>query len=365
MHLPITSTNRPLIFSVFIALLFLLSSNTELIGKNETQESLFPADANRVELIPLAPTSEESPLHPQTNHRSVFAPVITLWQSPNDFENGYEPYWVGQQQVSAYWYCNFLNHVASKEDPNHLYDPRMAQDPSGMFIERSGSVGKYRYHFRTDSWKYLWWYKAWTTVTERNFEDLPVHYVNLYNTLRFCNWVHNNCPQGNQDESTTENGAYTLTGPTSGELTPHEGAICFIPDNSQWDSITYTYRYTAVWYSWIAPDYNYWTNIWDMEDQDSNHSDSDKQHSYQWSTSTDDSKYSLPQEHMNRLLRVYTFHYTGSVFSGDNINHFFQYHMKNNHIPGVDPTTSSSDVGFRIALSSDFIAAHPELKAKP
>ncbi len=40
---------------------------------------------------------------------------------------------------------------------------------------------------------------------------MPVNFVSFWDGLRFANWLHNGQPTGAQGNSTTEDGAYTLT----------------------------------------------------------------------------------------------------------------------------------------------------------
>jgi formylglycine-generating enzyme required for sulfatase activity len=66
--------------------------------------------------------------------------------------------------------------------------------------------------------------------------------------LRFCNWLHNGRPVGIQDGSTTEHGAYTLTGPTSIAAGNHPlhggngrnfGARYWLPSEDEWYKAAY------------------------------------------------------------------------------------------------------------------------------
>jgi hypothetical protein len=45
-------------------------------------------------------------------------------------------------------------------------------------------------------------------------ENKPVNYVPFLDSLRFANWLHNGQPTGAQDNTTTENGAFTITLPS-------------------------------------------------------------------------------------------------------------------------------------------------------
>lgn len=65
---------------------------------------------------------------------------------------------------------------------------------------------------------------------------------------RFCNWLHNGTPRGAQDNSTTEDGAYTLTGrhgvalgddPIFGANGRNVGARFHLPSENQWYKAAY------------------------------------------------------------------------------------------------------------------------------
>jgi formylglycine-generating enzyme required for sulfatase activity len=75
-----------------------------------------------------------------------------------------------------------------------------------------------------------------------------VNYVSWYDALRFCNWLHNGRPTGEQDSATTEGGAYTLTGativaagddPTHGANGRNAGARFWLPGEDEWYKAAY------------------------------------------------------------------------------------------------------------------------------
>lgn len=95
----------------------------------------------------------------------------------------------------------FLNAVA-KTDTYDLYNPAMGDtgnDPFvvGSGIVRAGSSGSYTYSMAPE------------------YANRPVTYVSFGDAMRFANWLHNGQPTGNQDLTTTEDGAYFLNGATS------------------------------------------------------------------------------------------------------------------------------------------------------
>lgn len=104
-------------------------------------------------------------------------------------------YNIGKYEVTASQYCNFLNRVAVT-DTFGLYDFRMGDTSNwyGCNIQRSGSQGYFAYSVALD------------------WMNRPVNYVSYWNALRFANWLHNGQPAGPQNASTTEDGAYLISG---------------------------------------------------------------------------------------------------------------------------------------------------------
>jgi formylglycine-generating enzyme required for sulfatase activity len=79
----------------------------------------------------------------------------------------------------------------------------------------------------------------------------PVNFVSWYNAARFVNWLHNDKPTtGVQNNSTTENGSYQLTGNT-GNPTRDFAAKYFIPTENEW--------YKAAYYKAGGTNAGYWT----------------------------------------------------------------------------------------------------------
>jgi len=94
-------------------------------------------------------------------------------------------YNIGTFEVTIGQYAAFLNAVAT-DDTHGLM--------SGFDgITRSGLPGSYTYEIISGRANY------------------PVSSVTYWSATRFANWLHNGQPTGAQDNSTTENGAYTLT----------------------------------------------------------------------------------------------------------------------------------------------------------
>src|SRR5205085_1518744 len=131
--------------------------------------------------------------------------IERLWRTPIRFvtvgDPGNDPdfndkgavvynYRIGKFEINNSQYAAFLNAVAA-DDPHSLYSSNMTFNPHGG-ITRSGSPGDFSY------------------APKPGMEHQPVVWVDFYDALRFCNWLHNGQPTAVEDESTTEDGAYTL-----------------------------------------------------------------------------------------------------------------------------------------------------------
>jgi formylglycine-generating enzyme required for sulfatase activity len=129
-------------------------------------------------------------------------------------------YQIGKYEVTNAQYGAFLN-AAAKTDSYGLYNSSM----SSYGITQSGSSSSYTY-----------------SVTGA-LANCPVVYVSWYDAARFANWMMNG--QGN---ASTETGAYTLNGATSGIITANIGAQVYIPSENEWYKAAY-YNATSQTYS--------------------------------------------------------------------------------------------------------------------
>jgi formylglycine-generating enzyme required for sulfatase activity len=142
-------------------------------------------------------------------------------------------YRIGRYEVTNAQYAEFLNAVAAT-DPNGLYNTSMG---SGFgSITRSGSSGSFTY----------------AAVPGR--EDMPVNYVSFWDATRFANWLHNGQPTGAQDDTTTEDGAYTLTTTdiTNNTVTRNEGAAAFVTSEDEWYKAAYYDPGTTSYFDYPA-----------------------------------------------------------------------------------------------------------------
>ena len=114
-------------------------------------------------------------------------------------------------------YVDFLNSVATT-DTNSLFYSSMQSQPIGGIL-RFGSSGSYSYVYKPD------------------MANRPVNYVSWHSAARYCNWLHNNTPTGSQDSSTTEDGAYTLSGSTL--VDRNTNSNYFLPSEDEWVKAAY------------------------------------------------------------------------------------------------------------------------------
>ncbi len=136
-------------------------------------------------------------------------------------------YAIGKYEVTLTQYTAFLNAVAAT-DTYSLYNTSTATNLNIAGIQRSGSPGSYTY----------------SVIGSGN---RPVKYVGWFDAARFSNWLTNGQPTGAQGNATTENGAYSLFGATSGvgytknAINPNTGMAptWWIPSEDEWYKAAY------------------------------------------------------------------------------------------------------------------------------
>ena len=140
-------------------------------------------------------------------------------------------YYMNKYHLTNDEYAVFLNAIA-KTDTYGAYSTSMNTDSRAGLI-RNGSSGNYVY------------------TVKNNYGNKPVVMVNWFQSVRYCNWLHNNKPTGAQSNSTTEDGAYTLNGRTSGNaVVKNSGAKYHIPTENEW--------YKAGYYKGGGTNKGYW-----------------------------------------------------------------------------------------------------------
>ncbi len=158
-------------------------------------------------------------------------------QSQGCFGAVAEIYRISKYEVTNAQYAEFLN-VVAVADPNGLYNTGTANPSPGFHggITRSGSSGSF----------------AYSTIAGR--ENMPVNYVSFWDAVRFANWLHNGQPTGAQDNTTTEDGAYTLTpsGMANNTITRNAGATVFVPSEDEWYKAAYYDAGSASYFDYPA-----------------------------------------------------------------------------------------------------------------
>src|SRR5439155_1670468 len=103
-----------------------------------------------------------------------------------------------------------------------VYKTNMTVDQHGGIL-RTGSPGDYSYKVKS------------------GMEHQPAVWCDFYDALRFCNWLHNGQPAGAQDETTTEDGAYSLTleALAQNNLLRNPGARFWLPSDDEWYKAAY------------------------------------------------------------------------------------------------------------------------------
>jgi formylglycine-generating enzyme len=139
-------------------------------------------------------------------------------------------YQIGKYEVTIGQFTAFLNAVAAT-DTYSLYYSWMGTDGHIAGISQAGSSGSYTY----------------SVIGSAN---RPITYVSWFAVARFANWMANGQPTGVQGSTTTENGAYALSGvdnggiaPAKNETNPNTSAAptFSIPTENEW--------YKAAYYS--------------------------------------------------------------------------------------------------------------------
>lgn len=181
---------------------------------------------------------------------------------------------IGKFDVTSTQYCAFLNAVAANSDPYGLYDARMGTASTTNTITNTivdtnivSSNGISSNVVMTNT-------TVTNVVTENQpsitrtattnadgsthykynvmpgREQLPIIYVSWFSAARFCNWMHNGQPQGDEGPATTETGAYALNGamqdvagdantPASDFCKLSPGAKYFLPTEDMWVKAAY------------------------------------------------------------------------------------------------------------------------------
>lgn len=256
-------------------------------------------------------------------------------------------YRIGRYVVTDNQYAAFLNAVAAT-DTYSLYNTRMATDLNVAGISRSGVNGSYTY----------------TAIGSGN---KPVPYTNWFAAARFANWMHNGQPTGPQTAATTEEGAYTLDGMTSGGLaiTKNAKAQYWIPNENEWYKAAY---YDATLSSGAG---GYWLYPTRSNSAPGNIVGSSPNQANIYKSGFSVTQSTTYSNQQNYLTDVGTYSGSGSYYGtfdqGGNIFEWIDTlispgrglrggswpgsgsFLLSSYRPGVDPATVREDYGFRIA----------------
>ena len=85
-------------------------------------------------------------------------------------------YYISKYELTNAEYCRFLNAVATKDDPFHLYDVNMQ-------ISACGGIDRIR---KANN--------VWSYQVKKGYDKLPVVYIGFYELARYANWLHYGCP---------------------------------------------------------------------------------------------------------------------------------------------------------------------------
>lgn len=133
----------------------------------------------------------------------------------------YYEFWIGKNDVTVEEYATFLNTVA-KKDRLGLYDSRMWSN-RWQLIERLGPDAQGNFHYQANK------------ATSR----YPIIFINYKNAQRYCNWLENGKPNGDEVAGITETGTYDLLGPSNIIAPAKKEATFRLPTNSEYHKVTY------------------------------------------------------------------------------------------------------------------------------
>ena len=170
--------------------------------------------------------------------------VVAIWHGTAGYGAVAYDFSIGKYEVTIGQYTIFLNSVAAVTSSPHLlnlWNPLMAADLNIAGISRSG--------FGTDEHPFVYSVVGPSGITPlgaSNPDNRPVAYVSWFDAARFVNWLHNGATNG----ASTEIGAYTLNGATTGIITKTPEATWWIPSEDEW--------YKAAYYKGGGTTSGYW-----------------------------------------------------------------------------------------------------------
>ena len=172
-------------------------------------------------------------------NRLVTIETVTVGDAGNaaDSSTGYgavaNVFAIGKYEVTIGQYATFLNAVdPGGTNPNGIYNSEMATNLNiaGISFTAAAAVGS-KYSVMNNG---------------GSSSNRPITFVSWFDAARFANWMNNGATVG----ASTETGAYTLNGATSGIFTVNPGATWFLPSEDQW--------YKAAYYKGGGTNAGYW-----------------------------------------------------------------------------------------------------------
>ena len=127
-----------------------------------------------------------------------------------------ETFAMGRTEVTNSQYTIFLNAVAKTDSFHRLYNTQMQDDLNGGIIRSGSNQNDFQYSLK------------------QGMANKPVNFVNIFDVMRFCNWLHN----GAHRSSDTESGAYRLHREMDEnnlrKIVRNPSARVFIPTEDEW-----------------------------------------------------------------------------------------------------------------------------------
>ncbi len=167
--------------------------------------------------------SLSSSIFAQFKMESVLIDMIPNTKNPTETPSFY----ISEQPVSPEAYCAFLNAVASTSDPHRLYHPEWNDPvhfPNLFCIAQNGDAQHgFRYDLVNQETNVvlstngipITKINPITQKSEVQFKTLAkrtmMKGVPMADAARFCNWMSQNQPTGQEGNNTTETGSYTFS----------------------------------------------------------------------------------------------------------------------------------------------------------
>jgi len=148
---------------------------------------------------------------------------------------------IGKNEITIGQYVAFLNSVAAS-DHYGLFTTNYNTASDVLGIRRQGASGSYTYSAIATG-------NSPITYTPEGISNRPVSYTTWFSAARFANWLHNGATNG----ASTETGAYTLNGATSGFIARNLDARWWIPTEDEWYKAAYYRRGNRNAGYWLYP----------------------------------------------------------------------------------------------------------------